>query len=91
MPPLYCWGDNPTNFGYCNDAKDIPSTVKDYHRFKGLGEMGDSQLEYYLVNPKTRNLMQIEYPSDVEEFNRILGSSEGKNDLMKELGIIVSA
>ena len=33
--------------------------------------------------------MEIEYPSDIEEFNRILGSSEGKNVLMKELGILV--
>lgn len=90
MPPLYCWGDNPKNFGYCNDAKDIPENVKNLHRMKGLGEMNDNQLEYFLVNPKTRNMMLIEYPSDVDEFNRILGSSEGKNDLMKELGIIVS-
>ena len=50
--------------------------------------MNDDQLEYFLVNPETRNLMQIQYPSDVEEFNRILGTSAGKNDLLKELGIV---
>ena len=88
MPPLYCWGDNPKNYGWCNKVEDIPEGVKNVHRFKGLGEMNDDQLEYFLVNPNTRNLMQIQYPSDVEEFNRILGTSAGKNDLLKELGIV---
>ena len=88
MPPLYCWGDNPKNYGWCNKVEDIPTGVKNVHRFKGLGEMNDDQLEYFLVNPETRNLMQIQYPSDVEEFNRILGTSAGKNDLLKELGIV---
>ncbi len=88
MPPLYCWGDNPKNYGWCNRVEDIPAGVKNVHRFKGLGEMNDDQLEYFLVNPQTRNLMQIQYPSDVEEFNRILGTSAGKNDLLKELGIV---
>jgi len=88
MPPLYCWGDNPKNYGWCNKVEDIPAGVKNVHRFKGLGEMNDDQLEYFLVNPETRNLMQIQYPSDVEEFNRILGTSAGKNDLLKELGIV---
>lgn len=33
--------------------------------------------------------MQIEYPSDIEKFNEILGTSNGKNTLLKDLGIIV--
>ena len=44
-----------------------------------------------IVNPNTRNVMQIEYPSNLEKFNKILGTSEGKNELMKELGIIVNS
>ena len=31
--------------------------------------------------------MQIEYPSDIEKFNEILGTSTGKNSLLKDLGI----
>ena len=89
MPPLYCWGDNPKNYGWCNKVEDIPKNARNVHRFKGLGEMNSDQLEYFLVNPETRNTFVVEYPSDVEEFNRILGTSTGKNDLFKELGIIV--
>ena len=88
LPPLYCWGDNPKNYGWCNKVEDIPKTAKNVVRFKGLGEMENSQLKYFLVDPATRNTLQVQYPSDIEEFNRILGSSEGKRDLLTELGII---
>ena len=88
LPPLFSWGDNPKNFGWCNDINDIPKNVKTFHRFKGLGEMENAQLKYYCVDPETRREIQLEYPSDIDEFNRIVGSSQGKNDLLKELGII---
>ena len=88
MPPLYCWGDSPKNYGWCNKAEDIPKSVKEVTRFKGLGEMENSQLKYFLVDPTTRNTLQVQYPADVDEFNRILGSSEGKRDLLTDLSII---
>ena len=90
IPPLYCWGDNPKNYGWTNDITRIPANVKDFHRFKGLGEMENSQLYHFLVNPETRNVVQVEYPSDLEAFNRILGSTDGKNELLRNLGIIVT-
>lgn len=88
LPPLYCWGKDEKSFGWCNKVEDIPKTAKDVHRFKGLGEMQNNQLKYFCVNPETRRQIQLEFPSDIEEFNRIVGSSQGKNDLLKELGII---
>ena len=87
-PPLYCWGDSVKNYGWCNDIKDVPKNIKNVHRFKGLGEMNTDQLEFFLVNPETRNLIQVEYPTDIDKFNRILGTSIGKHELMIELGII---
>ena len=87
-PPLYCWGDSIKNYGWCNDIKDVPKNIKNVHRFKGLGEMNTDQLEFFLVNPETRNLIQVEYPTDIDKFNRILGTSIGKHELMIELGII---
>lgn len=90
LPPLYCWGDSPKNFGCCDKVEDIPSTAKNVERMKGLGQMNPNQLEYYLVNKNTRKILQIEYPSDLDEFNKILGTSEGKNSLLKDLGIIVT-
>ena len=90
VPPLFSWGDKPENFGWCNNIEDIPANVKNFHRFKGLGEMEDNQLYHFLVNPETRNVIQIQYPSDIDKFNEILGTSQGKNELMRELGVIVS-
>ena len=88
MPPLYCWGDNPKNYGWCNKVEEIPKSVKEVTRFKGLGEMENSQLKYFLVDPETRNTLQVQFPADVEEFNRILGSTEGKRELLMELGVV---
>ena len=88
MPPLYCWGDSPKNYGWCNKVEDIPKNAKDVTRFKGLGEMENSQLKHFLVDPATRNTLQIQFPSDIDEFNKILGTSEGKRDLLTDLGII---
>jgi DNA gyrase/topoisomerase IV subunit B len=90
LPPLYCWGKSAKDYGWCNKVEDIPAAAKDVHRFKGLGEMNDDQLYYFLVDKNTRNVMQIEYPSDIDEFNKILGTSEGKGNLLKDLGIILS-
>jgi hypothetical protein len=36
-------------------------------------------------------VLQIEYPSDIDEFNKILGTSEGKGSLLKDLGIILNS
>ena len=52
--------------------------------------MNNDQLEYFLVDKNTRNVMLIEYPSDLDEFNKILGTSEGKGNLLKDLGVIIS-
>jgi hypothetical protein len=52
--------------------------------------MNDDQLYYFLVDKNTRNVLQIEYPSDIDEFNKILGTSEGKGSLLKDLGIILN-
>lgn len=91
LPPLYCWGKSAKDYGWCNKVEDIPTTAKDVHRFKGLGEMNDDQLYYFLVDKNTRNVLQIEYPSDIDEFNKILGTSEGKGNLLKDLGIILNS
>ena len=90
IPPLYSWGDTSKNYGWCNKVEKILKDAKNMHRFKGLGEMNPDQLDFFLVDPKSRNVLQIEYPSDIEEFNRILGTSAGKGDLLREVGIVIN-
>ena len=90
IPPLYSWGDNMKNYGWSNKVEKIPKSAKNIHRFKGLGEMNPDQLDFFLVKKDTRNVLQIEYPSDIEEFNRILGTSAGKGNLLREVGIVIN-
>lgn len=91
VPPLFCWGTNKSNYGWSNSITGVPDNAVNVTHFKGLGEMNSDQLEFFLVNPETRNLIQVEYPSDVDKFNKILGTGSGKNELMRELGIIKSS
>lgn len=86
LPPFYGWTEKDGKH-YATKFEDIPKGVR-YIRYKGLGEMNDDDYEYGLMNPKTRVLYQVEYPEDLEEFNRILGTSAGKADIMERLGLI---
>lgn len=90
LPPLWCWGTSAKDYGWCDSVDQIPAGAKNVTHFKGLGEMNTDQLEYFLVDKNTRHVMQIEYPSDIDEFNKILGTSEGKGELLRGLGLIVS-
>lgn len=90
LPPLYCWGKSAKDYGWCDKVEDIPEGVK-VERFKGLGSMNNDQLYHFLVNKDTRKVLQIEYPSDIDEFNKILGTSEGKGSLLRGLGIILNS
>ena len=87
IPPLYSWKKNG-KFYSCDKVEDIPEDAKDVERFKGLGSMNDDEVEYYLINQNTRRLIQVDYPSDIDRFNHILGTSQGKNELLKDLGIL---
>lgn len=85
-PPLYGWKDK-SGYHYSNDRNEIPKNVK-FTRYKGLGEMDDEEFAYCCMNPESRKLIQVEYPSDIDKFNFILGTSKGKADLLTELGIV---
>ena len=87
VPPLYGWEDEKGKKYYGNHIEEIPKGTK-FTRFKGLGEMDDDEYYETCLNPKTRKVVQLEYPTNVDEFNRILGTAGGKADLLKNLGII---
>lgn len=92
LPPLYGY-QIKGKYYYANDMKDIPENLratKSFTRFKGLGEMNDDQYEETCMNPETRHIMKVEYPDDIERFNRIVGSSIGKRELLSELGLLVN-
>ncbi len=84
--PFYGWKDKSGRH-YTNNVKDIPKGIR-YIRYKGLGEMSDIEYQETLMSTSQRNLYQVEYPNNIEEFNKVLGTSNGKADIIKELGLV---
>ena len=87
LPPLYGWRDK-SGYHYTNERSEIPKNITHFTRYKGLGELDDDEMWTTCMNPKTRNLLAVDYPVDIDNFNYILGTSEGKSDLLKDLGIV---
>lgn len=87
LPPLYGYTKGKERI-YTDNMEEVPEDAKDFVRYKGLGQMGQDEFYDCILNPNKRKLYRIEYPSDIEKFNKILGTSEGKTELLEELGII---
>ena len=50
--------------------------------------MDDDEFRDSCFIPGQRNLYQVHYPNDIDEFNRIVGTTEGRRDLLVSLGVI---
>lgn len=90
LPPLFGWMDGK-RYCFTDRFEDIPEklrTTKGYTRYKGLGEMDDDEFRESCFIPGQRRLYQVQYPNDIDAFNRIVGSTGGRRDLLSDLGII---
>lgn len=81
--PLY----EQDGVGYYAGEEDKLNKNKPYIRMKGLGEMSDEQVYRYLVNPKTRRLIQIT-DDDIKTALQYLNSSYIRKQLMIDYGQI---
>lgn len=88
LPPLYGWQDKRKNYHFTNNQSDIPKTVKEYTRYKGLGEMDAEELKVSTMDPSTRRLVKLNYPDDLKSFNSILTSSSVKYQMLQDQGVI---
>lgn len=71
--------------------EDLPNDIKKsgkFERYKGIGSYSDEQVKDYLLNKKNRKLITVDYPNDLDEFNSIMSTSEGKRKLLTGLGIL---
>lgn len=85
--PLYVYYEGKNCIGVDN-IEDIPKGAK-WSRLKGLGELNQNEVKQYIVDPSTRELLQVQYPADIDKFNKIMGTSSGKSNLLKDLGIVI--
>lgn len=86
VPPLYGWYEKG-QFKSSNNRDDIPNGVH-FERFKGLGQMNPNEIYDIALNKDTRNIVQIEYPEDVNYFNEVMTSSSIKYEILQSLGLI---
>lgn len=74
---------------YFDNQEDIPEGATDFTRYKGLGEMDDSELRDACLTEGSRRIYQVQYPDNIDKFNEILGTSHGRSKLLEDLHVLV--
>lgn len=91
MSPLYVYKDKKGEWQDADDFADLPKYIKDsgkFTRVKGLGELSDAQVKAFLLDPKKRKTVTVNMPEDIDQFNYIMSTGEGKRGLLEDLGIL---
>lgn len=89
--PLYVYKDKNNEWQGVDRFDDMPKSIRDkgqFTRIKGLGELNDDQVKEFLLNKEKRHVVTVEYPSDLEEFNSIMSTSDGRRNLLTGLGLL---
>ena len=92
LAPLYSYVLDGKKM-YTNEFEDIPKDMRlaqKFHRFKGLGEMDDDEFSEAILDKNNRISYILEYPSNIDKFNEIMGSTSGRRSLMVDKGILLS-
>lgn len=87
VPPLYAWVDHGKT-RYTNKLEDIKDKSR-MTRFKGLGEMNPDDIKNTFLNPDNQELVQLQYPDDLEKFNEAMTSAQLRYDMLSDMGLIV--
>lgn len=85
QPPLYGWTDKQGQH-YSNNLNDV-TNLSTLHRYKGLGEFDAEEL-YEVCVKHPVNLLQVQYPEDINLFNEVMTSSQLKFKTLLEKGYI---
>ena len=91
LSPLYGYKDKNGEWQGAFKFEDMPKDIQKsgkYERYKGLGSLDDEQVREFLLNKNKRKLVTVNYPSDIDEFNYIMSTSEGRRGLLTNLGIL---
>lgn len=70
---------------YVNSFDEMPEDIRSsgkFTRFKGLGEMDDDEFKLTCMTPGNRKLYQVEFPNNLEAFNRIMSTAQGRREVL---------
>lgn len=91
ISPLYIYRDKKGEWQGADNINEMPKDVinkHEYTRIKGIGEFNPDQLKVFVLDKNKRKTVTVEYPSDLEVFNNLMGTSTGKRDLLLSTGLL---
>lgn len=91
VPPYYIYKDKNGVEQGVNSFDDIPKYAVDkgnFDRIKGLGSLTDEEVEKFLLNKDYRKFITVKYPDNLDEFNRVCSTIEGKRELLEGMGML---
>lgn len=91
VPPYYIYKDKNGVEQGVNSFDDIPKYAVDkgnFDRIKGLGSLTDEEVEKFLLNKDYRKFVTVKYPDNLDEFNRVCSTIEGKRELLEGMGML---
>ena len=84
VPPLFRIITNDNKYIYCKGEKELEETKKDKKikvksigRLKGLGEQDSEELSECLLEPSTRNILQLQV-NDIKKTDKLFNDLYGK-------------
>lgn len=91
ISPLYVYKNKKGEWQGADNINEMPKdivTKHEYTRIKGIGEFNPDQLKVFVLDKNKRKTVTVEYPSDLEVFNNLMGTSTGKRDLLMSTGLL---
>lgn len=91
VPPYYIYKDKNGVEQGVQSFKDIPKYAVEkgnIEKIKGLGSLTDEEVEKFLLNKEYRKFVTVKYPEDLNEFNRVCSTIEGKRELLEGMGML---
>ena len=91
LSPLYGYKDKNGEWQGAFKFEDMPKDIQKsgkFERYKGLGSLDDEQVKEFLLNKNKRKLVTVNYPTNIDEFNYIMSTSEGRRSLLSDCGLL---
>lgn len=91
ISPLYIYKNKDNEWQGADTISEMPKNVinkHEYTRIKGIGEYNPDQLKVFVLDKNKRKTITVKYPSNLEDFNDIMGTSTGKRSLLMETGLL---